>query len=1220
MSVQQITAKDIAGWDSLQDIADSFEKRGLKPRPNLGESNELVLQLDDDEFVVLVSAGPGETATDFKPDNRSRHTNLVATNDFEEFTFLTRMRSWEGQQHGRIKHQKISFTKEQFTSESGEKNTVLKKLNSIEYGSSAAIYDTLYDTQQVVKEFYEEFEELRTNLVQEVSGIPDDRGDAKQRYVQVILDRMIFLYFIQEKRLLDRNPNYLHEQPGDVVDEGEDRYENFYRPLFFDYLAEDKQNPEFGSLPYLNGGLFAKNPVEEEFPDAKLGSSAEETNELFDDVLDFLSDWNWNVDERLDIVDPKNLSPAILGHIFEQTVNQKEMGAYYTPEEITGFMSRQTIHPYLLDQLNDAVDAEYDEIDDVFGFPEVEAAEGEAAVADGGTMTQQAATENVETKHVETLYHDILKEAHVLDPAVGSGAFLLAAQDVLMDIYIQCIEHFQQLEAEGKGWELESRTRDELETISEGQGGASLYAKRTVILNNLYGVDIDEGAVEICKLRLWLSMVANIQDEPSEVEPLPNIDFNIRTGDSLIGFESTEVAVDGQKLLITELLKEDLEEYRESIEAYRNAEDDISHLRGEIENHHDEMQTQLNEWFADLPDIKVEDDISKPEELREIISASNEDVKLKLKFTNQIGDDLDRKLNDMGFRTWKKAANLTIGNSGVMAGKPEEVFEVVPADQLARSFVERGLLEKDIDQLDPFHWVMEFPDVYDAVGDTNRDDASNGFDVVLENPPYVRIESVDELQRDIYKDLHDTATGRCDLYVPFIERSFELLNQKGHSSFITSNQFMNTEYGESLRETLPKKYGLEQIYDFTAYSPFDEVTIYSTILFGSRNVGSDINCVSIRSKQAIEEVISSSFNWEVRDDIVEFTLPVDTLGSDRWLILTENERAAREKILEKSDTTLADEELFTVGSPLKSGQNATLQADIVAEGSEGYTIENNRISGTVNSGIWKRIITPDYVNRWSVSTPKEVTFFPYKSVGGEYELIDEDTFESEYPTSYELLEDHKEKLLGRKDSRRTWKQLGRPWYSLARIGSPDYFEETKVVTDIVVNEPHFCIDTNGYLFSTGFIHGITPQETDPYYLTGLLNTQSIFSYLKPICPPKNSGYMKMEVEQLKAAPIYLPDIQEELCAELSNILDEYKGEYEELAQVIMTQGVKELVSISEEANTIAANMLREASRNIIDEYESLSDDEIKQLEGLNNQLAGIIFELNEEEQNALSRI
>ncbi|MDL0118145.1 hypothetical protein PNQ29_00015 [Halobacterium salinarum] len=617
MALQQITADDIAGWDSLQDIADSFEKRGLKPRSNLGEDNELVLQLGDDEFVVIVNAGPGESATDFKPDNRSRHTNLVATNDFEDFTFLTRMRSWEGQQHGRIKHQKISFSKDQFTRDSGEKNTVLKKLNSIEYGSSAAIYDTLYDTQQVVEEFYEEFEDLRTDLVQEVSGVPDDRGDAKQRYVQVILDRMIFLYFIQEKRLLDRNPNYLHEQPGDVVDDGEDRYENFYRPLFFDYLAEDKQNPDFGSLPYLNGGLFAKNPVEEDFPDAKLGASAEETNELFDDILNFLSGWNWNVDERLDIVDPKNLSPAILGHIFEQTVNQKEMGAYYTPEEITGFMSRRTVHPYLLDQLNDAVDAEYDEIDDVFGFPGVEASSGEQAVADGGTMTRQVPTENVETNHIETLYHDILKEAHILDPAVGSGAFLLAAQDVLVDIYMQCIEYFQQLEQEGKGWELDSRTRDELEEINEGQGGASLYAKRTVILNNLYGVDIDEGAVEICKLRLWLSMVADIEDEPNEVEPLPNIDFNIRQGNSLIGFtDLMEVNSDGDAALtnygggVGGSVEEKYEDIIEAVEKHRAAESgtDATNWRKEAERRLSNYRGDLNEKVKkDFEDAGVED-------------------------------------------------------------------------------------------------------------------------------------------------------------------------------------------------------------------------------------------------------------------------------------------------------------------------------------------------------------------------------------------------------------------------------------------------------------------------------------------------------------------------------------------------------------------------------------------------------------------------------------
>jgi hypothetical protein len=599
---------DIRSWDSLSDIAASFEKRGLKQRPNLGEENELVLQLTDTEFIVLVEAGPGESASEFKPDNRNRRTNLVATNDYEEFTFLTRIRSWEGQQHGRIKHQKLSFTKTQMTSESGEKNTVLQKLNAIEYGSVEAIQDTLYDTKQVVKEFYQQFEQLRTDLVQEVSGIDDDRGDAKQRYVQVILDRMIFLYFIQEKRLLDRDVEYLHDKHEDVVAEGGDVYDDFYHPLFFEMLAEGKQNPDFGSLPYLNGGLFSKNPVEEEFDDPQLGDSPERTNELFGEILDFLSDWNWNVDERLDIVDPKNLSPAILGHIFEQTVNQKEMGAYYTPEEITGFMARRTIHPYLLDQLNEAVDAEYEEIDDVFGFSAVDADAGAEALADGGAVTAQVPTENVQTRHVETLYHDVLTEMRVLDPAVGSGAFLLAAQEVLLDIYLQCIEFFQQLESEGKGWELENRTRDLLEEVEYGRGTTSLYAKRSIILNNLYGVDIDDGAVEICKLRLWLSMVADIEDEPSEVEPLPNIDFNIRQGNSLIGHVDTRIVKDekGNSNLSSWARKVRFEDIEQAIKSHKQA-DTSSEAREwrmeaeeRVEQHREKFDQTLHREFQDI--------------------------------------------------------------------------------------------------------------------------------------------------------------------------------------------------------------------------------------------------------------------------------------------------------------------------------------------------------------------------------------------------------------------------------------------------------------------------------------------------------------------------------------------------------------------------------------------------------------------------------------------
>ena len=615
----KITASDITNWDSLQDIASSFEKRGLKPRPELGEENQLVLQIDDDEFIEIISAGPNEPATDFKPETRSRHTNLVATNDFDDFTFITRVRDFD-QQHGRIKHQKLSFTKSQFEREDGEKNTILQKLNSLEYGSTKAFYDGLYDTQQIVEEFYEEFEDLRLDLVQEVVGIPDDRGDAKQRYVQVTLDRMIFLFFIQEKRLLDRNPEYLNEQSSEVIDAGGDVYDDFYEPLFFTYLAEDHQpSTDFGNIPYLNGGLFAKSPVEEEFSDAKLGASTEETNEIFDEILDFLSDWNWNVDERLDIIDSKNLSPTVLGHIFEQSVNQKEMGAYYTPEEITGFMSRETIHPYLLDELNAAENTDYEDIDAVFGFS------GQASRDDGGdeggsVMRNQLDISAIDVDHVETLYHDLLKDAHILDPAVGSGAFLLAAQSVLVDLYVQCIQVFEKLEKDGQGWRLSNQTRDELDTVANRNGPVSLYAKETAIVNNLYGVDIDDGAVEICKLRLWLSMVADIEDDPGDVQALPNIDFNIRQGNSLIGFtELMEVNDNGDASLASfggGIGESVVEKYGKILEAVDNhleatSSSEATRCRNLAESRLSEYKDDLNKKVLDdFRDAGV-DDITK---------------------------------------------------------------------------------------------------------------------------------------------------------------------------------------------------------------------------------------------------------------------------------------------------------------------------------------------------------------------------------------------------------------------------------------------------------------------------------------------------------------------------------------------------------------------------------------------------------------------------------
>jgi len=143
MTDQRITATDIIEWNSLQNVADSLTKRGLKPRPDLGAHNELVLEVADEEFIGLVEAKPNETPEDYLPEDLSRHTNVVASNEFEEFTFISRIRSWEEVKHGDIQYRQLTFTKENFRKGWEQEDAVLQQLNSIEYQSSTPVFESL---------------------------------------------------------------------------------------------------------------------------------------------------------------------------------------------------------------------------------------------------------------------------------------------------------------------------------------------------------------------------------------------------------------------------------------------------------------------------------------------------------------------------------------------------------------------------------------------------------------------------------------------------------------------------------------------------------------------------------------------------------------------------------------------------------------------------------------------------------------------------------------------------------------------------------------------------------------------------------------------------------------------------------------------------------------------------------------------------------------------
>ena len=777
---QQITAADVAGWTSIEDISQSLQKRGLVPREDLGEDDELVMELDDDQFVSIIEAGPTQDAKSFTNQmSYRRHTNLVSTNEFEEFTFISRRRSFG--EAGRISYQQFSFDRSTFE-DGGSHFSVLDKLNEIQYGDGQSV-QALYDTREVVKEFYTEFESLRTDLVTEVAGIPDDRGDAKQRYVQVLMDRLIFLYFIQKKNLLNFNTDYLLEKHTEYVEEGEDVYDEFFDPLFFEVLADNKQAEGFGTVPYLNGGLFSTTPVEEEFPEVALGETTKETNELFGEILEFLDGWNWHVDERLDIVEPKNLSPEILGHIFEQTVNQKEMGAYYTPAEITDYMARETIHPYLLDQLNEDIGTSYESIDELFGLESETDRASDVAVAEGGTIAQIGEVDSIQREDVETLYFEHLQEGRVIDPAVGSGAFLLAAQDVLLDIYLSCLEYFEALPA----FERTPAIEEALET-AEHSGSKTLYAKREIILNNLYGVDIDDGAVEICKLRLWLSMVADIENDPDDVEPLPNIDFNIRQGNSLIGYiDKLPSASNGATTFGDFSVQKKFEQVIEAVHKHRAAttSSDAANWRRIAEERMDKYRSDLDEDLAQrLRDAGMEE--MDAETLREFNS---------FHWIVEFAEVMDDGGFDVviGNPPWE----VLSPNRGDFFSKYDERFRTYNADE--KDEVEEELLNDEAirSEWGEYQRRMEKrAEYFNTAPDYNLQSPSvNGRHVASEN----------------------------DLSALFLERAFGLVSASGWTSLILPGFVFTGGIAKDLRQYLLNSTSLQTIIGFENKGIFGQI-------------------------------------------------------------------------------------------------------------------------------------------------------------------------------------------------------------------------------------------------------------------------------------------------------------------------------------------------------------------------------------------------------------
>lgn len=379
---------------------------------------------------------------------------------------------------------------------------------------------TALDIERVTKKFFRDYQTQFISFIDLIEGI-DNEAD-KHWYASVILNRLMFIYFLQKKMFLDNgNGNYLSDKLQYTKDQiGKNKfYDTFLNKLFFEGFAKVEgqrdaaTNKLIGRIKYLNGGLFLEHKIEKKYK-----GKIKIKDDAFINLFDLFDSYSWTLDDTPGGKDDE-INPDVLGYIFEKYINQKAFGAYYTRTEITEYLCEQTVYKLILDEVNEP------EIDPELlkkaGLDKYGKAKHYDSIAEL-LLNVDAAT----CKKLIVGENAVLPNLSLLDPACGSGAFLVAAMKTLINVYAAILGKIDFLgDKKLIEWKKE---------IEQNHPSINYYIKKQIITNNLYGVDIMEEATEIAKLRLFLALVASAQTV-DQLEPLPNIDFNIMSGNSLIG-------------------------------------------------------------------------------------------------------------------------------------------------------------------------------------------------------------------------------------------------------------------------------------------------------------------------------------------------------------------------------------------------------------------------------------------------------------------------------------------------------------------------------------------------------------------------------------------------------------------------------------------------------------------------------------------------------------
>jgi len=822
----------------------------------------------------------------------------------------------------------------------------LEKINLTDIRREAPItiqqlHDDAFDVEPVTKEFFHEYGRIFEQVERAVKGVRD-KG-RKRLFTQRLFNRIMFIAFIQKKGwlTLDGDTDYLSALWGayqrDKSDPTKNCYRDRFKPLFFYGLNSSNEINQvsinrggylkirIGEVPYLNGGLF------EEDEDDRDEQIVVPDNALDAVLNDLFARFNFTVTESTPLDVEVAVDPEMLGKVFEELVTGRhETGSYYTPKPIVAFMCREAIKGHLRSQLPDETSESIEEFVDAHNADNLRNAE---AVLEA------------------------LRSIKVCDPACGSGAYLVGMLHELLDLRVGLFAT-KKLDAK-----------------------SAYDRKLDIIQSNLYGVDIDLFAVNIARLRLWLSL--SVEYDGINPPPLPNLDYKVEVGDTVCSPNPSGFQLGLQKALV----------------------DDFLAAKADYMSAHDSRKLELRKTISELR--------------RNIATWAHRD-----------GNDFD--------------------------------------------------------------WPIEFAEVF----------VGGGFDVVLANPPYVRMELFKDIKPSLRRNFPHIHADRADLYCYFYARSLEILHNGGMLAFISSKKWFRARYGAKLRKYVADTCRIASITDFGDLPVFEGATAYPMIFIAQKASAGDVGPVftEVRSLGPPYPDVRALIRSQGQ------TLPHSAVSGGDWTLTCQAEAEFLGHVRGEGASLMQ----FTKGHIFYGVKTGLNDAFVI----NGQQRQELLAQNSASARVIKPLITGKDIRRWKAKKADRWLIY-----------IPHDASVRDLPAVVKHLKPYKTDLEGRA-TKQAWYELQQPQ---ARYAA--YFDQPKIVYPIITNEPRFALDKTGSYISDK-VYAIL---SDDLYLLGVLNSSSMWRVITSLCSPLRGGFYELRVTQIGTVPI--PDAPAQERSKISQLVE-----------------------------------------------------------------------------------